>query len=740
LSRFLLVVQRSVSRNIEPEQDRRVVSLAGRLAVVIFALVAAVTILVAYELMRRERAHYLASKESAGRMLTELFAASLAPALDFADADAVAASTSMLGQNQEVVDALVWPAEQGRPIARLRSSGDRSLELTGRVPRVRVAEDYIDIVRTVTSPIGKELGTVALRVSLAREQAAFQSARRRILGFSFLLSAGVAGLLVAILRRTIFTPLAALEHAARRLGRGELTEVVARRRDEVGSLATTFNQMSRAIQEREGRISAVNARLQGLLDTMRQAILVFDRRGSLAPERSKLARTLFGDAFGPGTSVVDLLYPEDRSAGVEREAFAAWLSEAGEPDVDLEELSELAPREVALVLDEGSERTLELEFRRAPGEEGEARFMLLCTDVTSQRRLERTADAQARDHEQQLAAMRRLLAGGGQVFVRFLGSARERLGKAVASLVGKTRLDPAVVESLYAFVHTLRAEARSFDLKSVEELASGVELELAGVRHAPLDAVVRGAAAGKVGHAFSRLAALLDQAETLFAQSSPIGRRVLEQVTVSRRDLDALVGQLKDRSDLLGELAARLAARPFGELTSTLPDAVGRWSAREGKHLELVFEGRETLVPAELAEHLAGALTHLVRNAIAHGIETPVERRMRGKPELGRIVLRCTEAKHGVTVEVEDDGGGFDEDALGRAARSSLGAGLEVAFTPGVTTRAVPDELAGHGVGLGAVRDALLEAGYEVTLDSRRGAGARVSIARPAPRAEVRHA
>lgn len=724
----------------EPKESRRFVSLASRLAVVIFGLVAAVSILIAFELMKRERAQYLDAKERSGTMLTELFAASVVPALDFADPDAVASSTGMLAQNKEVVDAAVW-GDGDAPIARLRSGGDPSFLRVGRTSAVRVAEEHLDIVRPVTSPIGKRLGTVAVRVSLSRERAAFASARQRILWFAAVLSAVVAALLVAVVRRTIITPLAGLERAAGQLGRGELAEVVAKRHDEIGSLATTFNQMGRAIQERETRFSEVNERLQGLLDTMRQAILVFDPRGELTPERSKLARSLFGDAFGPGTNVVDLLYPEDRAAAVEREAFAVWLAEAGEPGTDLDELSELAPRDVTLVLEGGDERLLELEFRRAPAEDGEARFMLLCSDVTSQRRLERTADAQARDHEKQLAAMRRLLAGGGQVFVRFLGLTRARLARAFGSLVGKMRLDPDLVESLFSFVHTLRAEARSFDLKSVEEIASGIELELGGVRHAPLDAVVRAAAAGKVGSALSRLAAALDQAELLFVESSPIGRRVLEQVTVSRRDLDALVGRLRGRDDVLGELAARLAARPFGELTSTLPDAVERWSTREGKRVELVLEGREALVPAGLAERLGGVLAHLVRNAIAHGIETPSERRMRGKSDVGRIVLDCEEVEGGVCIRVTDDGGGFDEDALRRAAKTSLGPpGLEVAFSPGVTTRATPDELAGHGVGLGAVRDALSEAGYEVSLDSRRGAGATISIERPAPRAEVRHA
>lgn len=729
------------SRNPAPERDARFVSLASRLALLIFALVAAVTILVAFELIRRDRAHYLQSKQNAGTMLTELFAASIAPALDFADRDGVASATAMLAQNREVVDAVVWSAGDAAPIGRLRPGGDRALLATGRTPGVRVAEEHLDIVRPVKSLLGEELGTVVVRVSLARELAALQSARKRIVGYSVLLSAAVAALLVAVVRRTIITPLAGLERAAHRLGRGELTEVAAPRRDEVGSLATTFVHMGRAIQERERKITAVNARLQGLLDTMRQAILVFDKEGVLAPERSKLARTLFGDASGPGTSIVDLLYPEDRAAGVEREAFSAWLPEAADPGADLAELSELAPREVTLHGEDGDERLLELEFRSTPGEDGEQRIMLLCTDVTSQRRLERTADAQARDHEKQLAAMRRLLAGGGQVFVRFLGSARDRLGRAVASLMGKTRLDPALVESLYSFVHTLRAEARSFDLKSVEEIASAIEDELGGVRYAPEDAMIRGAAAGKVAAGLSRLAAAFDRAETLFVQSSPIGRRVLEQVTVSRRDLDALVARLAGRNDGLAELAARLVARPFGELTATLTDAADRWSAREGKRLELVIEGRETLVPAALAERLGGVLSHLVRNAIAHGIEAPVERHMRGKPDAGRIVLSCQETAGGVVIEVTDDGAGFDEEGLRRAARTSLRApGLEVAFAPGVTTRATPDDLAGHGVGLGAVRDALFEAGYAVSLYSSRGEGARISIEQQAPRAEVRHA
>lgn len=696
-------------------------SVASRLALIIFALVAAVSGLVAFELTRREEEHYIESKRLAGVMLTELWATSIAPALDFADSDAIATSVGMLALNRDVVDAAVWSLDQPEPLGRLRSEGTIGAGADHH-PGDRVAREYIDIVRTVKSPAGKSLGTALVRVSLAQELTAFAATRRRIFWLAFGLSALVAGLLVGVVRRTIISPLADLERAARRLSRGELTEVVDLRSDEVGSLGHTFNGMGRVIREREERIFAVNARLQSLLDTMRQAIVVFDGRGELGKERSRFARQLFGDAWGHGTSIVDVLYPAERAPDVEREAFRAWLDEAATTPLErFEELSELAPKEVQYLAGEGDERLLELEFRSAAGGDGGGRVMLLATDVTSQRRLERTAEAREREHGKQLAAMRRLLAGGGQVFVRFLGSTRERLQRAQADVAGTGPLSCDAVERAFRFVHTLRAESRAFDLGAVEELALGLELELSGTRHTPADSPLRESARARLQTGLSTLRSLLAEAEAAFVESSPIGRRVLEQVTVSRADVEQLYKRFGERADELGRLASRLASRPFGELTSTLPDDAVRWAAKDQKRVVLSVTGREALVPGRLAERLGGVLAHLVRNAIAHGIETPEQREELGKPELGRIELDCRETERGVELRVTDDGGGFDTTALGER-------GLEAAFAPGVSTRQAPDELGGFGVGLGAVRDELKEIGYVVRLQSERGTGVSVLI------------
>jgi two-component system, chemotaxis family, sensor kinase CheA len=534
-------------------------------------------------------------------------------------------------------------------------------------------------------------------------------------------------------RSMIVSPLRELERAARRLARGELLLVMEGRHDEVGSLGRTFNRMGQVIGEREERISAMNARLQGLLDNMRQAILVFDEKGCLGIERSRLARQIFGTADGSETSVVELLFPVGVASEVERDALRIWLSEAAKTsDRDFDEMSALAPKEAILLQDGEGERLLELEFRRAAADGAGKRFMLLATDVTSQRKLERSAESQARQHQKQLTAMRRLLAGGGQVFVRFLVSARERLSRAEESFRATGQLTPDVLEHAFRFVHTLRAEARSFDLERVETLLSELELGLGGARHAPLEAEVRAAAARQLQQGFASLALELQQAEQLFVQSSPIGRRVLDQVTVSRQDVTELFRRFGTRRDALGKLVARLAARPFGEVASNLPEALQRWSSKEGKKVELSLEGREALVPAGLSERLPGVLAHLLRNALAHGIETPFQRRALGKPDSGRIELSCQELPDGVSIEVRDDGAGFDLDLLRRRAAQHGHTGeaaLELAFVAGVSTREGRDDLAGNGVGLGAVRDDLEQVGYKVSVSSQPGQGARVRIA-----------
>jgi chemotaxis protein histidine kinase CheA len=215
----------------------------------------------------------------------------------------------------------------------------------------------------------------------------------------------------------------------------------------------------------------------------------------------------------------------------------------------------------------------------------------------------------------------------------------------------------------------------------------------------------------------------VERARQAFIDVSPIGSAALEQATVQRSDLEAVLSLAKDRDDALGRAIEQLGGRPFGEALATISDRVPEWAARDGKRVELVVEGREVRVPRALADVLPSVLTHLVRNAIAHGIEPPPARAERDKGPVGTIWASIDAD----VVTVEDDGGGIDDAAVAHRARAlgfdeTKDATLLI-FEKGLSTRATSDALAGRGVGLDAVRAYLADVAYEVDVVTAPGQG-----------------
>src|SRR5262249_32296420 len=131
-------------------------------------------------------------------------------------------------------------------------------------------------------------------------------------------------------------------------------------------------------------------------------------------------------------------------------------------------------------------------------------------------------------------------------------------------------------------------------------------------------------------------------------------------VTVLRSDILDLMALVGDDRGPLGEVASRLASRPLGEATANLVDLVPTWAEREGKRARLQVEGREVRLPPQLARVLGGVLTHLIRNAIVHGIELPEARTAAGKSAIGLIQVTAADGDSGPVITVEDDGQGLD--------------------------------------------------------------------------------
>jgi len=229
---------------------------------------------------------------------------------------------------------------------------------------------------------------------------------------------------------------------------------------------------------------------------------------------------------------------------------------------------------------------------------------------------------------------------------------------------------------------------------------------------------------------------LLDRLMNLVGELVLARNQVLDRaVTTEDPRLQTATGQLDRVTAELQDTVTRTRLQPIGTLVTPLPRLVHDLSAELGKEVSLVVEGEQTLLDKAVLDAVRDPLTHLVRNAVDHGIESPPARLANGKPPRGSVVLRAFSGGGQVAIEVEDDGAGLDIDAvLSRAVELGLvtadeAAGLgerevsDLLFHPGLSTRTEVTSVSGRGVGADIVRAGVGRVGGTVDVTTRPGLG-----------------
>ena len=185
----------------------------------------------------------------------------------------------------------------------------------------------------------------------------------------------------------------------------------------------------------------------------------------------------------------------------------------------------------------------------------------------------------------------------------------------------------------------------------------------------------------------------------------------------------------------LQEGVMKTRMQPIGTIWNKFPRVVRDLSLTCGKDIRLDMEGAETELDRTLIEAITDPLTHLVRNAVDHGVETPEARAAAGKPAQGRLSLRAYHEGGHVNIEIADDGSGIDVDRVRDKARAKglLRGGEEgrmserelmgLIFSPGFSTAATITDISGRGVGLDVVKTNIERIGGTVDVSSERGSG-----------------
>lgn len=183
--------------------------------------------------------------------------------------------------------------------------------------------------------------------------------------------------------------------------------------------------------------------------------------------------------------------------------------------------------------------------------------------------------------------------------------------------------------------------------------------------------------------------------------------------------------------------------QPIGNVFNKFPRVVRDLSKKLNKIIELNIVGKDVELDKTIIEAINDPLTHLVRNSVDHGIETPAERKKKGKIETGLVVLKAYHEAGQVVIEISDDGKGLDGEAL---AASAVNKGLitseqaqvmsdkekvNLIFLPGFSTAKEVTDVSGRGVGMDVVKTNLDQLGGNVDIISEKGSGTTISIKLP---------
>ena len=224
-----------------------------------------------------------------------------------------------------------------------------------------------------------------------------------------------------------------------------------------------------------------------------------------------------------------------------------------------------------------------------------------------------------------------------------------------------------------------------------------------------------------------------------------LGRNQLLQAVTARNDkgIELAASRLNAVVSEVQEAVMQTRMQPIGNVFQRFPRVVRDLAGKLGKKCRLVIEGKDVDLDRSILEGLADPLTHLVRNAVDHGIEKPELRAQRGKPAEGTLQLQAFHQGGNVKILIIDDGGGIDPDRLRKKAVEKGDITPEVArtlgdreaihliFAPGFSTAEKVTDVSGRGVGMDVVRSNIEKLGGNVDVQSVVGRGSTITITIP---------
>jgi len=482
---------------------------------------------------------------------------------------------------------------------------------------------------------------------------------------------------------------------------GELLEVQA-----VGHDITARREAEMAVhsalqkvEQGHAELGLANENLQGVLDSMREGLVVCDREGVLTGIQSKAAVMWFGKA-SEGMLLWDYLFEED---GDQKSEFQAAFEQLSEDFLPFELCVAQLPKKFSR-----GERTYGMNCHQVMRDGEFVGTVFTIADITLE-----LEQHQIQSLNRELPAIVGTLLRDRDGFQEFVEESEQILAR-LGSVTNRSELR--------RLLHTLKGNTAIYGFESFASschaLEDAMELDDAEPTKEGIEALTR------------QWNASLGRFSVFLAHESA------SAVRLDRGEYEDLLHRLDARDDYdeILTVAKRWANPPMSQVLGIHARTVQKLARRFEKEVEAQILDHGLRLPSPDLRSLMSVLVHVVRNAVDHGLESPDEREKAGKPRAGRVSIESRLEGSEFIIAVEDDGRGIDWEAVRRQAQSrSLPAAthedlLDALFADGLTTVEVVSEVSGRGVGLGSVRQTCRQLGGRIRVTSEKGRGTRFEV------------
>ena len=470
----------------------------------------------------------------------------------------------------------------------------------------------------------------------------------------------------------------------------------------------------RSLSRRDEELAKVRNEADQIIEFVPEGLFLINSNYVPGQQRSKALASILPDDFSFDTDLITALSPYvSEKARVDLTRFLKLLFDPQVFDDLIADLNPLAEVQMARrANDPNAEiRHLEFVFERVVQKDTISHLLVAVRDQTRAHDLRAQIEHTREEGHRRVLLMTSALRIPSEDLTEFLRRTDDHIESAIRLSDSPTEASNPI-RSLRALLHGIKGDAVSLDLEVIADVAHAMEDELADANEAEA-----------IPHS------VVDNLEELAAMCRDVGDLALHfssasDVSLTKRNNGVSVDH----------------PGPFNLLT------LARTGTYDNVHLFWTGTFNENSVPAPHRDAVRDALTQLVRNATAHGIEAPNERIAMGKPPVGTIEIRCSQKAEQYILDVRDDGRGIDLDRvrevamerglISPTARVADSEAVKLLFSAGFTTTDQVTQAAGRGIGLDVVSRSIRSVGGKIAVATKAHQFTRFRMTMPKPALE----